>query len=321
VTVPSAELPPITVVGLKVTPAIAAPWTLSCAVSVVLPSEAEIVTVAFVVTAVVVILNVAEELPPERLTRQERLRLCCCSKGNRNPGRTGGSVERHRALRSISPVTAAGTVTEASPAGVTDTVPEADPLESLETVILAEAAESTADAVTVNVPVFEPAATEIVVGMLSTLLELDKLTVTPPVGAAEAKVTVPARSSHRRQTREAKGGYCRRLNRERGQRVWVKVKACRYGLHRGRADAGSGQCEVCRGGPPGIVTVAGTFSVESGQERATARPLAGAGLSSVTVPVMPVPSVTAVALKLKAFRWHAAIAMTLSPALTYSVPS
>ena len=147
--------------------------------------------------------------------------------------------------------------------------------------------------VTVNVAVLEPAVTVTVVGTEALVLDDERLTVRPPVGAFPLRFNVPVDDAP--PTSEV--GERVRLVRLGGTTVSVVEvdEVPSAALIVAEAEVDTGDVVIVNVAvllPGATVTVAGVTALATLEERETANPAAGAGPFNVTVPVEETPPVT-----------------------------
>lgn len=175
-------------------------------------------------------------------------------------------------------------------AGATVIDAVADPLPDV-AVIVAEALEATALVVTVNVAEVAPAATVTEVGTVAAdVLEDDRVTTTPPVGAASAMFTVPVVETPPVTEEEANvtevgcGGVSASVAVAELPAVVAVIVADEF-----VPTALVVTLNVAEVAPEATVTEAGTVTEALDEVSVTTCPLAGAAALILTVPVSVVP--------------------------------
>lgn len=158
-----------------------------------MPYEAVIVTAVVEDTPVVLIENVAEELPAATVTDAGTVATALLLLVSVTTAPPVGAAPARLTVpcEEVPPVSVVGLSVKELKAGVTVTVVVCTPL-PYEALSVTAVVVVTVFVVTVNVPLEFPAATVTEAGTDATVeLLLDSVTEIPPAGAAAAKVTVP----------------------------------------------------------------------------------------------------------------------------------
>src|SRR5271167_2252662 len=191
VTVPVDEVPPVTEVGFSVTDDTTGGFTVNTAVLVPPLKVAEMVADAVLATAVVVTVKVAVVAPAATVTLAGTVAAALLLDKVTDSPPVGAALPKVTVpVDEVPPVTEVGfSVTDDTTGGFTvNTAVLVPPLKVAE--MVADAVLATAVVVTVKVAVVAPAATVTLAGTVAAALLLDKVTDSPPVGAALPKVTV-----------------------------------------------------------------------------------------------------------------------------------
>jgi hypothetical protein len=194
VTVPVELVPPSTLAGARVTDVSAAGVTVSVAVWVTPAQTAVIVTEVEEATPSVVTVKVFVEAPAGTVTEAGTVAAPVFEEDSvtTTPPAGAGPVSVTVPVELLPPTTLAGATLAAERAGGV-TVRTAVFVTPAETpVIVTDVEAATARDVTVNVAVVAPAATVTAAGTVAAaVFEEERVTATPPAGAAAVSVTVP----------------------------------------------------------------------------------------------------------------------------------
>jgi hypothetical protein len=193
VTVPVEDLPPLTVVGFRVSATITGGVTVRFALWTEVPSVAVMVEIACAVTTFVLTVNVALVCPAGIVTEAgtDTTGLALLVSAITAPPVPAGPLSVTVPVDVLPPATVVGltlTETRASAVMVSVALVELDPTLAI---IVAGVDFDTADVVIVNCAVVEPDATVTFAGGEALVLLEDSLTTVPPDGAASLSVTVP----------------------------------------------------------------------------------------------------------------------------------
>ncbi|HWD38582.1 MAG TPA: hypothetical protein VG944_07015 [Fimbriimonas sp.] len=192
VTVPVEDVPPGTLVGLKLSDEKVGALTIRFAVLLVLEAVAVIVAVVFPETAIVVIVKVALVAPAATVTVAGAVAAALLLLSATESPPVGAALLIVTVpVEVLPPITVVGETERAVTVGAV-TVKVADLVTALKVpLIVTGVSVATAVVVAVKVPVVAPAAIVTEDGVVTEVELLERLTTKPPVGAAEPMVAVP----------------------------------------------------------------------------------------------------------------------------------
>jgi hypothetical protein len=308
VTVPVEELPPVTLVGFRLTPERAAPGAVTVRFAEAVPLYVpEMLTEVVVPTATVVTVNVALVAPAATVTFAGTVATDVLLLESVTTAPPVGA-----ALFSVTvpvevapPVTDAGlTLSEEIAGGFTVTTNVSVVLLLSVAEIVTCVAAATALVLTVNVALVAPAATVTLAGTVATeVLLLLKVTTAPPIGAELFSVTVPVEvvppvtvAGLTLTDDKPTGGFT--VNVAVPELPPLSVAVIVTGVDALTALVLTVNAALVD--PAAIVTLAGTIAVAVLLlESVTVEPPAGATVFNVTVPVDAFPPITAAGFKLR----------------------